>query len=194
MKLSSKLFVILTVGITGFSSPAFAEEDYRGIYYTFYSGVARFKDIYFGTEGTLGFDPGFEFQGGIGYDYGKRYRIEGIFNKSTSDFEATSLSTAYSELVATTFGLNALIDFPSESGLLKPFFGAGIGISRIEVTGANSTVRHTDLIAGVGYELSDNLDFDVKYTYRFFNDTTLGSVEINDAAMHSLLAGLNFHF
>ena len=90
--------------------------------------------------------------------------------------------------------MNVLFDFPSQSGLLTPFFGAGVGISKIEVTGAETSVRHTDLIAGVGYELSDNLDFDVKYTFRFFNDTTLGSVEITDAAVHSLLAGLNFHF
>ena len=195
MKLSSKLFTILTVGITGLSFPALAEEYNKGTYYTFYAGAARFKDIYFGTpEGTLGFDPGFEYQLGFGYDYGKTLRVEGLFNKSISDFEGTSASSAYSELVSTTVGINALIDFPNESGLLTPFLGVGFGITKIEVTGADKSVGNKELIAGVGYELSDNLDFDVKYTFRFFNDMTLGLVDIKDVAMHSLLAGLRFHF
>ena len=200
MKLSRKLFAILTVGITGLSCPAFGEGYHKGVYNTFYAGAARFKDINFGTEGGIrGFDPGFEFQLGIGYDYGKRYRIEGIYNKSISDFESTtSLNPiSYSELVATTFGLNALFDFPNESGYFTPFVGVGLGRSNLEVTGADkadNTAWNTDLIAGVAYQLSDNLDFDVKYTFRFFQETTLGLAEIKDAGMHSLIAGVRFHF
>lgn len=198
MKLSRKLFAILSVGITGLSCPAFGEDYHKGVYNTFYAGAARFKDINFGTEGGIrGFDPGFEFQLGIGYDYGKRYRIEGIYNKSISDFESTSSLTAYNELVATTFGINVFYDFPNESGYFTPFVGVGLGRTKLEVKGADKaddTAWNTDLIAGVAYELSDNLDFDAKYTFRFFQDTTLGLVDINGVGMHSLLAGVRFHF
>tara|TARA_E500000331_G_C16918209_1_gene566541 strand:+ start:6 stop:605 length:600 start_codon:yes stop_codon:yes gene_type:complete len=199
MKLSRKLFAILTVGITGVSYPAFAKDYHKGIYNTFYVGAARFKDIYFETEGSRGLDPGFEYQLGIGYDFGKRYRIESSYTKSISNFEGTSSlnATAYSELVATTFGINAFVDFPNESGVLAPFLGVGLGISNLNIRGADKAdnkIRNTDLMAGVSYELSNNVDFDAKYTFRYFEDTTLGLLEMNNVGMHSLIAGVRFHF
>ena len=45
------------------------------------------KLLNFETEGSRGLDPGFEYQLGIGYDFGKRYRIESSYTKSISNFE-----------------------------------------------------------------------------------------------------------
>ena len=198
MKLSRKLFAIFTVGITAICYPALSKDYHKGIYNTFYVGAARFKDIYFETIGSRGLDPGFEYQLGVGYDFGKRYRIEGTYIKSISEFEGTSsLNNTYSELTANTFSINAFVDFPNESGVFTPFLGVGLGTSNLDIEGADkvdNNLRNTDLIAGVAYELSDNLDFDAKYTFRYFQDTTLGLLEMNNIGMHSLVAGVRFHF
>ena len=194
MRLSRKLFALLAAGIAGLSSPTFAEDNNsKGLYTNVYAGATRVIDIDFGSLGTLGFDYGFEYQLGVGYDFGKRFRVEGHFNRSGSDFENSNSGAGYVDLVVGTWGGNALIDFPNESKI-TPFIGAGFGSSKIEVTGADDSVTNTDLIAGVGYEISNKMDVDIKYTYRMFDDITLGSIGITDASMHSILAGLRSRF
>jgi opacity protein-like surface antigen len=194
MRLSTKLFALLAAGIAGLSSPTFAEDNNnKGLYTNIYAGASRVTDIDFGSLGTLGFDAGFEYQLGMGYDFGKRFRVEGFFNRSGSDFENSNSGAGYVDIVVGTWGGNALIDFPNDSKI-TPFIGAGIGSSNIEVTGADDSVTNKDLIAGIGYAVSNNMDIDVKYTYRMFDDITLGSIGITDASQHSILGGLRSRF
>ena len=193
MRLSTKLFTLLAAGIAGLSSPTFAEDnENKGLYTNIYAGAARVTDIKFGSLGTLGFDNGFEYQIGMGYDFG-RFRAEGHFNRSGSDFENSNSGAGYVDIIVGTWGGNALIDFPNDSKI-TPFIGAGIGSSKIEVTGADDTVTNTDLIAGIGYDMSNTTSLDIKYTYRMFDDVTLGSVKIDDASQHSILGGVRIRY
>ena len=72
--------------------------------------------------------------------------------------------------------------------------GVGIGSTKHEVTGAEDTVLNTDLIAAIGYKITDNSYLDMKYTYRIFDDITFGDVKISDESSQSLLAGLRLNF
>ena len=194
MRLSKKLFALLAAAIAGLSSPTFAEDnDSKGLYTNIYAGAGRVTDIDFGSLGTLGFENGFEYQLGAGYDFGKRFRVEGHFNRSGSDFKNKNTSAGYVDLVVRTWGGNALIDFPNDSKT-TPFIGAGIGSSLLEVEGADDTVTNTDLIAGIGYDMSNTMSLDIKYTYRMFTDVTLGSVKIDDASQHSILGGVRIRY
>ena len=193
MSLSKKIFSIFALFIAGLSSPALAEDDSKGIYATSYLGVNQVSDVDFeGEVGTLGFDPGIEYQAGLGYDFG-RFRIEGLYNRSGSDFTDTTISSTYVDIISSTWVANVLVDFTNDSKFITSL-GVGIGSTKHEVTGAKDTVLNTDLIAGVGYRITGNSYLDIKYTYRIYDDITFGDVKISDETSQSLLAGLKFYF
>ncbi len=193
MRLSKKLFSILALCFAGLSSPIIAEDDFKGIYATGYLGINQVTDLDFGGSlGTLGFDPGIEMQAGLGYDFGA-FRIEGLYNRSGSDFEDTKKSSTYVDIISSTWVANVLVDFTNDSKFITSL-GVGIGSTKHEVTGAEDTVLNTDLIAGVAYKITENSYLDIKYTYRIYDDITFGDVEISDEFSQSLLAGLRLNF
>ena len=193
MSFSKKFLSILALCITGLSSPVLAEDDLKGTYATGYLGVSQSTDLDFGgATGTLGFDPGIEMQAGLGYDFG-RFRIEGLFNRSGSDFEDTKKSSTYVDIISSTWVANVLVDFENDSKFITSL-GLGIGSTKHEVTGAEDTVLNTDLIAAIGYKITDNSYLDMKYTYRIYDDITFGDVKISDESSQSLLAGLRLNF
>ncbi len=192
MNLSKKLLSIFAFSIAGLSSPVLAEDASKGIYASSFIGGTQVTDIDFGSLGTLGFDAGLAVQGGLGYDFG-RFRIEGMYGRSGSDFENTTTSSGFVDLVSSGWVANALVDFTNDSKFITSL-GLGIGSTKLEVTGADDTVQNTDLIAVVAYELADRSYLDLKYTYRLYDDITLGAIKISDASSQGLLAGLRFAF
>ena len=193
MSLSRKILCNLALCFTGLSSPVLAEYDYEGLYTAGYVGVNQVSDLDFGGElGTLGFDPGIEMQVGLGYDFG-RFRIEGLFNRSGSDFEDTKKSSTYVDIISTTWVANVLVDFENDSKFITSF-GLGIGSTKHEVKGAEDTVLNTDLIAAIGYKITPNSYLDLKYTYRIYDDITFGDIEISNEFSQSILSGLRFNF
>ncbi len=187
----------LSLLLVGSASVPFAvnaeEVYYQGLYNSVFIGATKVSDIDFGSLGILQFKTGLETDIGIGYDFGKRFRLEGNYNRNGSDFENTTTSAGYVDLVTSTYSLNGLIDFPNTSSL-TPFVGLGIGSSKIEVTGADDTVTSLNVIAGASYKLTEKVDLVGKYNYRRFSDVTLGNVAITDAYTNSFLAGINFRF
>ena len=192
MNLSKKLLGILTLSIAGLSSPVLASDDYQGIYATGFVGANQVTDIDFGASGTLGFDTGLEVQVGLGYDFG-RFRIEGMYGRSGSDFENTTTDSGFVDLISSTWVANVLVDFSYDSKFITSL-GVGIGSTKHEITGFDDTVLNTDLIAGVAYKIADNSYLDMKYTYRIYDDITFGDIKISDESSQSLLAGLRFAF
>tara|TARA_B100001093_G_scaffold169396_1_gene162164 strand:+ start:231 stop:812 length:582 start_codon:yes stop_codon:yes gene_type:complete len=192
-----KPFSFLSLLLVGTASIPFAvnadEKHYKGLYNSVSIGATKVSDIDFGSLGILQFKTGLETDIGIGYDFGKRFRLEGNYNRNGSDFENTTTSAGYVDLVTSTFSLNGLIDFPNTSSL-TPFVGLGIGSSKIEVTGANDNVTSINVIAGASYKLTEKVDLVGKYNYRRFSDITLGNVTIIDSYTNSFLAGINFRF
>ncbi len=193
MRLSKKLFSILALFVAGLSTPVLAEDDLKGIYATGYLGVSQSTDLNFGgAVGKLGFDPGIEMQAGLGYDFGG-FRIEGLYNRSGSDFEDTTQSSTYVDIISSTWVGNVLIDFANDSKFVTSL-GVGIGGTKHEVAEDEDTVLSTDFIAGVGYQITDNSILDIKYTYRIYGDITFGDVRISDETSQSILAGLKLYF
>ena len=185
---------LLLVGSASIPLAVNAEEVYyKGIYNSVFIGPTKVSDIDFRSLGILQFKTGLETDVGIGYDFGKTFRLEGNYNRNGSDFENTTTSSGYVDLVTSTFSLNGLIDFPNTSSL-TPFIGLGIGSSKVEVTGANDTVTSLNVIAGASYKLTEKVDLVGKYNYRKFSDITLGNVAITGAYTNSFLAGINFRF
>ena len=193
MSLSKKLMSVLALCIAGLSTPVLAEDDLKGIYATGYLGVSQSTDLDFGGAiGSLGFDPGIEMQAGLGYDFGG-FRIEGLYNRSGSDFEDTTNSSTYVDIISSTWVGNIFVDFKNDSKFVTSL-GLGIGGTKHEVAEDEDTVLNTDFIAGVGYQITDNSIVDLKYTYRIYDDITFGDVRISDESSQSVLAGLKIYF
>ena len=144
-----------------------------------------------GAVGTLGFDPGIEMQAGLGYDFG-RFRIEGLFNRSGSDFENTEKSSTYVDIISSTWVANVFMDFNNDSKFVTSL-GVGIGGTKHEVASDEDTVLNTDFMVGVGYQITDNAILDIKYTYRMYDDITFGDVRISDESSQSILAGVKIY-
>ena len=192
MNLSKKLLSIFAFSIAGLSSPVLAEDASKGIYASSFIGGTQVTDIDFGSLGTLGFDAGLAVQGALGYDFG-RFRIEGMYGRSGSDFENTTTDSGFVDLISSTWVANVLVDFSNDSKFITSV-GVGIGSTKHEITGFDDTVLNTDLIAGVAYKIADNSYLDMKYTYRIYDDITFGDIKISDESSQSLLAGLRFAF
>ena len=122
---------LLLVGSASVPFAVIAEEvQYKGLYNNLFVGPTKVSDIDFGSLGILQFKTGLEIEGGIGYDFGKRFRSEINYAVNGSDFQNTTTSAGYVDLKTTSISLNGLIDFPNTSSL-TPFVGLGIGSSKI---------------------------------------------------------------
>jgi OOP family OmpA-OmpF porin len=184
---------------------------------------------------------------GIGYDLGENWRIEldgtSIYNDLGS---VGGQPNSKANIFANTLMLNAIYDF-SDFGRWEPYVGAGLGLTKGEVTMvANDFLNDTgtvlvanpacvsaavvantaracgindhetnfawNLIAGLGYSITDNLTWDTTYRYIDMGDFTLdgeftqqtatngtpttaglGST-IEDASAHVLMTGFRYRF
>ena len=109
----------------------------------------------------------------------------------------------------TSFIFNALYDFDTSTSFV-PYAGlglgaGGVGIEGYTVDGVDSVVDDEDsglawqIILGLAYTLTDNLQLTVEYNYFSVADlevdTDLGSNESEiDFEAHNVFAGLRYHF
>jgi len=161
-----------------------------------------------------------------GYDFGM-FRVEGELAYKHASIDEIRLSPQVGDTAEGAFVdadgdtnvlsamINGLIDFGDENGW-NGFLGGGIGLAKVKTDADfsvdNTTIPDTDfsfsdsetvgawqLLAGVRYAISPNMDLGLKY--RFFNT---GRFEFNDGATdaqvegkfrsHSLLASLTYNF
>ena len=114
-----------------------------------------------------------------------------------------------------TLSLMANGYYAFEAGPVRPYLGAGVGIARhaldypaqsvefefggmthpveFDDTSENDTAAAWQLMAGVGYALSDSAELRLGYRYLRTGDVDLGSVETTYAA-HNVEAGVAFRF
>jgi opacity protein-like surface antigen len=156
----------------------------NGSFYTSLSGGVAFLgegnvDVDKNPSGSADFDidDGSAFAIALGHDFGS-LRVEGQFNYTQADISSLSTNTGSididSQFTSYGFMANALWDFD-----FKPFTvsaGGGIGFSSIEydsmsnsgftaVADCSDTVFTSQLIFGVGYQLSENATVGVNYRY-----------------------------
>jgi opacity protein-like surface antigen len=184
----------------------------------------------FYLRGTLGlsFSPEDEIDYSVLYGLGLGYRVNPNLR---TDFTIerrdrfiveggqafAGVGTFDSKVENTAYMLNVYYDFErlpifQLPGGFKPFVGAGIGISRIEVNdqdvlvGGTRTARFTgednnqlawQIMGGIAYNLNASTAFEIFYRY-----SDLGEVELSSAfgqvsselKTHELLASLRYHF
>ncbi|NNE58566.1 MAG: OmpA family protein [Hellea sp.] len=174
---------------------------------------------------------------GFGYDLGNAWRLELDGTTFWSDLGSINNSVATrSTLRTNSLMLNAIYDF-EDFGNWEPYVGAGLGKMRATAssqasgffnpttgvfntnpvcsTRASCTVRDKDnawawqLLAGVGYDISDRLTWDTQYRFQKsfedlgFNGTTVdgfspnlttanGEMFMEDVGAHMLMTGLRY--
>ncbi len=179
---------------------------------------------------------------GVGYEFGNNWRVELDASQLWNDLGAISQAgNTFSSMRLTTGMLNAIYDF-SDFGSWEPYVGAGIGITRARLSagayslptanlpqnsptcpGSNAcTFDNADtgvawqLLAGLGYKISDNLTWDTQYRYLNVGDldyvglgqnlslpiapnSTLGggsdlATVASGAGSHTVMTGLRYRF
>ncbi len=185
-----------------------ANEYKKGFYSSASFGSGKYSGILqtHNDSGVLANYPhssGFSYEGSIGYDFGKRYRIDLSYANNTSKIEEGNGTHAYfSSLI-----MNGYIDFQIEKSKWEPFIGLGIGTTNVDGTNTcfEGGVDHCvdDVLTlgvsgGVNYALSKKVDLTSKLTYYKFDDITMidsGRV-INANASSNVVAnmGLKFKF
>ena len=185
-----------------------ANEEYpSGMYGTVNLGSAQASDILVIGQGTIESDSGFSFEGSLGYDFGKRFRVDVSYTSSSPGFDGAALGIADGEYEVGSFMLNGYLDFPIEDTKWEPFIGIGIGTSEIDVEDICVAAANTDctdsvftlgLTGGVSYALNPSTSILGKVTYLGFGDieiTNLGqAAEIREAETVSAQIGLKFSF
>jgi opacity protein-like surface antigen/outer membrane protein OmpA-like peptidoglycan-associated protein len=168
---------------------------------------------------------------GIGYDFGNNWRLELDGAQLWDDLGAISeASNSAANVRYTTGMLNALYDF-DEFGAWAPYVGAGIGLAKTSLHAAAhsfpnatpgfpqvnnpacpnfDTCAFTDsdsgvawqLIAGLGYGITDNLTWDTQYRYLNaskgdFDGLGAGaaaSTTLERTGAHMLMTGFRYSF
>ncbi len=177
---------------------------------------------------------------GIGYDFDNNWRLELDGFQLWNDMGFLGANTSSSDLRLTTGMLNAIYDF-SDFGNWEPYIGAGIGIARARLSAQahaaaawGSVTRSAacpnadicvfdradtgtawQLLAGLGYNISDKLVWDTQYRYLNVGDLDFDGAGRNltapinagvfgsasniasvatGAGAHSLLTGLRYRF
>lgn len=154
-------------------------------------------------------DHGFAGVVSFGYKYDEAWRGEfelGYRRNDVDSVSGTSLN-AGGDVDATTGMVNVLYDFENGSNF-TPFLGAGIGAAHIDVDGTlgntvsviddDDTVFAGQLIAGVGYKVTDSLDLTARYNFMAAPDVDVTAVNgtrvESDYYNHAIMFGLRFHF
>lgn len=191
---------------------------------------ARFRDpLYSGAKldryKNEDLDEAFIFGGGVGYRFNEWFRTDVTVDYETkADFGgklgcyACSTKGLFSDerakISALTFLANAYFDIGTWHGF-TPYVGAGIGTARVDLddyryTNPNGTKGGFKgdhkwnlawaLMAGVGYEVSDNITIDANYRYVDLGDARTKPtgilsnkrVKIDDIAAHEIRLGVRY--
>ena len=207
----SLAFVTLFVALVAISTPVSAAGNF---YATLSGGVAIMPDPEItdstlpGVTGEVGTEPGFSISGAFGYRYDKRFRGEVELAYRENDIDRLSI---------TAFGLgasgSASGDISSFSGMVngywdisidapvKPYVGAGVGISEIdaEISIGGTTAKSDDTVfayqfmGGILYEFSPEVDFHLGYRYFATADPEFSTTE-SEYETHNVEVGITYKF
>lgn len=184
--------------------------DDGGPYAAIYGGGNWLADsdvVVGGVPGEAEFDTGYIVGGAVGYGVGFGLvapRAELDVSYRDNDFDQVTLggvtTPGTGDVTALSGMTNLWFDVPM-FGQFKPYFGGGVGASRVAVDdGVNTdedTVFAWQLGAGLAYQFTPMLAATVDY--RWFNaedpSFNLGGANVDaEYRAHSAMAGLRFNF
>ena len=181
-----------------------ADEVYEsGAYAALGSGIGTWSDLEEGAT-TTEFDPGFSFEGALGYDFGKTLRTDITFSSTTSN---TTINSVDKDVNFKSFMANIYVDFPIDDSKFAPFLGFGIGSTEADLEETCTAAADTDctdnvftygINGGISYSLNPSTDIYGKVTYLGFSDVTITNTGtktiIKDSETLSAYIGLKFNF
>lgn len=171
---------------------------------------------------------------GVGYDFGSHWRVELDGSTLWTDLgQIAQAPSSFAKVRTSGVFVNALYDF-DEFGNFEPYVGAGVGVVLADLdaqshgffgsqgvvinnptcTGFACRFSNRDaglgvqLLAGLGYDISDRVTWDTHYRFQKFSDFdfegdlqqaarggfTAGLTEIDDFGAHMLMTGLRYRF
>lgn len=157
-------------------------------------GLVEVSDSTFsggGSSGEVSFDSGFGFIAAVGNNFdGLRGEVEVAYR--TNDLDETPSG----DMSSLALMGNLLVDLPL-SEIVRPFLGAGIGLTNVEVDSGtfneDDTVFAYQAIAGIGFPVSNITTIDLQYRYFASADPDFNGVEA-EYQTHNFFAGLRFDF
>ena len=223
------LAAVGTAALLGAPTLAHAGDDGSGWYLRGNVGYGTHTDMDF--DGALVGDVESEGNGtyslGVGYELGNNWRVELDGASLWTDLgQIGNVPSSFAKLRTNTAMLNAIYDF-SDFGRWEPYVGAGVGFAKAQLdaqahdliidgvsrdnpactSGPICAYEETansfawQLLAGVGYQISDKLTWDTHYRYLDLKDLSYGGAGTNQgrttlegAGAHSLLTGFRYNF
>ena len=194
-------------------------------------GIGTDIDITGDINGDIEAEGDAAWNAGVGYEFGDGWRVEVDGTSMWNDYGAIAQGDqSFANLRTNALMLNALYDF-DDFGKFAPYVGAGVGLIDADATAVahinpicapagpvnnnfscdvNSDDRALgwQLLAGLGYDITDKLTWDTNYRYlqsgdldlegAFINAATgTGSpiaVEFDGVGAHQLLTGFRYRF
>lgn len=159
------------------------------------------------------FDNGFSGHASVGYEWGTwGIELEGNYKTLDADFrttKATAVETATSGDQTHLSGMVNLFAILMADKPISTYFGGGIGMTQIEwdnvlPTGGTAiddsdTVFTWQLIAGVSFDINQNIALELDYRYVRpgdieLNDTAATFYDFNNQHLHNITLGFKFRF
>lgn len=174
-------------------------DDSRGFYVQGDLGHASVKGKVYGESATAkGFSPRLSF----GYDFGDfRLAADYTHYKSRSESGRISSSTGYeAEAKFQSIGVSGIYDFDLNAPV-KPYVGARVGFNRVSFDTSEYSPGFTEhyhtretktgvgVVAGVGYDITQNIALDAGYRYNYWGK--FDGVKVDS---HEVSAGVRVKF
>lgn len=186
--------------LVALSLPAVAlADDNRGFYVQGDLGHSTIKTKDDGGKGSAkGFSPRLS----AGYDFGD-FRVTADYThyKTLKEHERDPLYTFDAKIKFQSFGVSAIYDFDLNSPV-KPYVGARLGLNRIsysddfrgttgyhETESFRKTKAGVGVMAGVGYDITQNVALDAGYRYNHW-----GKFDGLKVHSHEVSAGVRVKF
>lgn len=206
--------------------PVSASAQEPGFYVGLGGGLNLLSDSDFDILGSVNvdndYDPGFVISGTAGYDFGNVWKYGGLRGEAELSYRENDIDThnvaalggdqpgSTGEASTMAIMLNALHDF--ETGTrFRPYLGGGVGFAwnDLDNYGIRAVPNVLDdddsgfawqLIAGVGYDLTDNVVIAADYRYFSTNADVTSSAatgsQSNDVDLdsHSVMLSVRYRF
>jgi len=159
-----------------------------------------------GASGEIDPEGDLRFMAGVGYAYANNWRIDvDIMDRYADGGSIGDNGVSTTDIQNVALMLNGIYDL-NRSGQLNPYVGAGIGLSRSDISASgawnnaaiNANTGESNFgwqaLAGLGWKLSEQLTADFEYRYFNGGDVSASGVEFADMTSHDFIFGLRYAF
>lgn len=186
------MMVILVFSFTNksYSTDVIPDDSFQGSYLSLNIGVSMVGDESYQGVG-IEYDMGNSFSLALGRDLGD-IRFEAAFSRAENDIDRANDTSGSGDVVTTGFMANIFGDFENESGVVS-YVGIGLGQTKVEFNSPSDAsgfllgTKESDsdsvftyaLMAGVTFQSSATMLFDLGYKYTDTDEIEIGATPTN---------------